>query len=78
MYTLSQQRLRLSVLIADLVEEALNVGFEGGAGLDDELLGEHEGILALRLLRLHDVDEDDVEQLVGDEVGLGDERREHV
>ena len=61
-----------------LVEELLNVGFQRGAGLDDELLGEHVRVLALRLERLHDVDEDDVEQLVGDEVGLRDERREDV
>ena len=61
-----------------LVEEGLDVCLEGGAGLHDELLGEHEGVLALRLLRLDDVDEDDVEQLVGDEVGLRDQRREHV
>ena len=61
-----------------LVEEPLNVGFERGAGLDDEFLSEHERVLALRLLWLHDVDEDDVEQLIGDEVGLGDEGREHV
>ena len=65
-------------LVAYLVEEGLDICLEGGAGLHDELLGEHEGVLALRLLRLDDVDEDDVEQLVGDEVGLRDQRRQHV
>ena len=39
-----------------LIKEPLNVRLEGGAGLDDELLGEHEGVLALRLLRLNHVD----------------------
>ena len=68
----------LIVRIAYLVEEGLDVCLEGGAGLHDELLGEHEGVLALGLLRLDDVDEDDVEQLVGDEVGLRDQRRQHV
>ena len=70
--------VRSFLLPTYLVEEGLDVCLEGGAGLHDELLGEHEGVLALRLLRLDDVDEDDVEQLVGDEVGLGDERREDV
>ena len=65
-------------MVGYLIEELLNVGFQRGAGLDDELLGEHVRVLALRLERLDDVDEDDVEQLVGHEVGLRDERREDV
>ena len=64
---------------AYLIEEALNVGFEGGAGLDDKLLGQHERVLALRLLRLDDVDEDDVEELKDLNVALVlDPSRRHL
>ena len=43
---------------------------------EEELLGEHEGVLALRLLQLYDVGEDDVEQLiVAAEHGVVDKRR---
>lgn len=56
----------------------LDIRLQGQARLDDEFLGQHVGVLLLGLLRVHDVDQDDVEQLVGHKVCLGDERTQDV
>ena len=61
-----------------LLAYLLNVGLQCVTGLENEVVGEVGGVLALTFVRLNDVDQDCVQQIVGNEICLGDQRAEDV